>query len=256
MLTLVFLPVLAAVGLAIDRNYRLIGLGSRDAIAGGVALRPMPLGASITQGLYSSDSNGYRDDLRLMLRTAGNPVNFVGNQQIGSMADNQHEGWPGFVLADITNKAKASVPKWLPNLVLINAGTNDAIQNRSVATAGQRMQTMVDYVLATVPDATVLLSTLIVNANADTEKHVEAINDQYRALVVKMAAAGKHVLLAEMHGADGPTKDELADGVTHPNDAGYEKMARIWFRTVQQASALGWIKKPHAVKDLPDNGPD
>lgn len=50
-------------------------------------LRIMPLGASITEGVRSSDGNGYRRALRDQLRFKGWKVNMVGSKQNGKMAD-------------------------------------------------------------------------------------------------------------------------------------------------------------------------
>ena len=60
-------------------------LSSRD--AQDFYLRVMPLGASITEGLHSTDSNGYRKALRDQLRWKGWNVNMVGSQQNGNMTD-------------------------------------------------------------------------------------------------------------------------------------------------------------------------
>jgi hypothetical protein len=51
-------------------------------------LRIMPLGASITQGVESSDDNGYRKLLRQQLRWKGWKVNMVGTKNDGTMSDN------------------------------------------------------------------------------------------------------------------------------------------------------------------------
>lgn len=50
-------------------------------------LRIMPLGASITEGVQSTDGNGYRKWLRQQLRWKGWKVNMVGSKQNGNMAD-------------------------------------------------------------------------------------------------------------------------------------------------------------------------
>lgn len=50
-------------------------------------LRIMPLGASVTQGVQSTDGNGYRKWLRSELRYQGWKVNMVGSLATGSMAD-------------------------------------------------------------------------------------------------------------------------------------------------------------------------
>ena len=51
-------------------------------------LRILPLGASVTQGIKSSDNNGYRKLLRQQLRWKGWRVNFVGTKNNGDMSDN------------------------------------------------------------------------------------------------------------------------------------------------------------------------
>ena len=50
-------------------------------------LRVMPLGASITEGVASSDGNGYRKWIRDALRYNGWQVNMVGSKQNGNMRD-------------------------------------------------------------------------------------------------------------------------------------------------------------------------
>jgi hypothetical protein len=50
-------------------------------------LRILPLGASIVQGLQSSDGNGFRKLLRQQLRWKGWKVNMVGSKQNGDMND-------------------------------------------------------------------------------------------------------------------------------------------------------------------------
>jgi hypothetical protein len=53
-----------------------------------VELRILPLGASITWGLFSEIGNGYRKPLRDQLRYDGWAVNMVGSQENGPMTDN------------------------------------------------------------------------------------------------------------------------------------------------------------------------
>jgi hypothetical protein len=62
------------------------GLATRD--AKDFYLRIMPLGASITEGVESSDQNGYRKLLRQQLRWKGWKVNMVGTKNDGTMSDN------------------------------------------------------------------------------------------------------------------------------------------------------------------------
>lgn len=114
------------------------GLAERD--AKDFYLRIMPLGASITQGVRSSDENGYRKLLRQQLRWKGWKVNMVGTKNNGDMADNvrrlplndvvdadvskDNEGHPGWIISQVHDEwSKSAVNGLKPNLVLINAGT-------------------------------------------------------------------------------------------------------------------------------------
>lgn len=71
-------------------------LNVRDDVSGGVELRILPLGASITAGQGSSDGNGYRSYLQQDL--AGTTMQYVGSLRSGSMTDNYHEGHSGFTI--------------------------------------------------------------------------------------------------------------------------------------------------------------
>jgi hypothetical protein len=52
----------------------------------------------------------------------------IGSVSLGTMDDNQVEGWPGYRIEQVAEKAELSLPE-LPNVVAILAGTNDAWQD-------------------------------------------------------------------------------------------------------------------------------
>lgn len=146
-----------------------------------------------------------------------------------------------------------SVPRWKPNVVLINAGTNDATQGWHVAGAGGRMEEMIRDVVAVSPRAVVVLSTLLLNLDANAEENVKAINRQFVEAAGRLKAEGRKVVLVDMHGPDGPLPGDMSDD-THPNDVGYRKMADIWFRGLEAASDAGWLQAPEPVPGVPDDG--
>lgn len=206
----------------------------------------MPLGASITAGTGSPDLNGYRSRLRSLLVADGNPVDMVGSRASGNMTDNQHEGWPGRRIHEVFEKARASVPARLPNLVTLNAGTNDCAVGYDVDAAGERMEELLDYLWTASPKVSVVLSTLLVNGNSTIEKCVLAVNEQLTTLTADLTAKSKKIILVDMHAADGPQEYDLVDG-THPDAAGYEKMAGIWFAGIQEAASRGWLESPQVL---------
>ncbi|KAI0134472.1 SGNH hydrolase-type esterase domain-containing protein [Xylariales sp. AK1849] len=221
--------------------------------AGGIPLRILPLGASIVHGVASSDGNGFRAALREQIVSGGNEVNMVGSNPNGTMADNDNSGWPGFIIDQVHTKSNEDTPDNEPNLVLVNAGTNDAIQNVDIPNAGTRMNSMLTDIYTQSPQATIILSTLIVNADDAVQARGVQINDQYKSLAATLQEAGKPIVLADMQGPDGPLVSDLsADGI-HPDDVGYCKMANVWFSAISQANVQGLLRK--AVNNgLPDDG--
>ena len=253
---------LHAPGLQPDGTAAPSGGTASGASSGGstvIPLRIMPLGASITSGVGSSDGQGYRPALKKLLRAnnASLPFAFVGSRETKGAAaptpeQGDNEGWPGLTIDAVSAHALSAVPLYRPNLVLVNVGTNDCIKNISVSTAHVRMRTMLETaVWAGSPRATVVLSTLLLNNNKGAEGEVELYNGNLAVMARELQAAGRPIVLVEMHGADGPQAVDLTDNV-HPNDGGYAKMAAIWFRGISDARARGFLKEPEYVDWLDD----
>ncbi|KAK2614671.1 hypothetical protein N8I77_001477 [Diaporthe amygdali] len=268
-LTIVALVPAIAVPLTLQTGHKdvdrptLINPPATQPIANNIKLRIMPLGASITYGFRSSDGNGYRDELMLLLNKGGSKhVEYVGSRQHGTMEENAVEGWPGLRIDQVLPKAQASVPQDLPNVILLNVGTNDCVQNfnmnnttqnSTVApeltananyTVGTRMRMMVEDLLEWSPNATVVMSTLINNKVDKTQARVLVANDQFRAVAADLQGSGKKVVLAEMTAAvGGPNLTTMAD-ITHPNDVGYAMMANRWYLALVEASNKGMITAP------------
>jgi lysophospholipase L1-like esterase len=120
-------------------------------------------------------------------------------------------------------------------VVLINAGTNDANRKQDDVNAGRtglKMKELIEGIFAEVPQAVVVLSTLI--PKVGNEQFVEKINDQYRTVYRQFVPLkdGKEesnpqfkVVLAEMQ----PFL-QLSDihDKTHPTILGERKMAAAW----------------------------
>ncbi|RSL38008.1 hypothetical protein CEP53_015269, partial [Fusarium sp. AF-6] len=197
-------------------------------------LRLMPVGGSVTYGVGSSHGNGYRQFLGDMLRADGYQVQFVGSRRSGSMDDSDNEGWRGYRIDQIDSKARKCVPTLLPQVVAVNAGSNDCIQDFRIETLCLRMDNMLEFFWRANPSSVVILSTLLVNRDKDVNSRVMRANEQFRQLVEFKAREGNKLVLANMNSSRGPQLDDLIDG-THPNDHGYKKMATIWFDAIRRA---------------------
>ncbi|KAI0423960.1 carbohydrate esterase family 3 protein [Xylaria sp. FL1042] len=228
---------------------------SSAGFAKGIWLRIMPLGASISYGLTSSDGNGYRKFLRDQIVDYGNPVNMVGSRRNGTMDDNDVEGWPGYIIDQVHTKANTAVPKYKPNVVLVNVGTNDCSGDVDLPNAGERMSNLLDDVFKGSPRATIILSTLLVRSDEEKQECVEDLNSQFKTVAVAQRAKGRRLVLVDMQPPDGPTTAELVDGI-HPNETGYAKMASIWFDGIKEADEAGFLLMKEAIPGNPDGVPD
>ncbi|KAL2821004.1 hypothetical protein BDW59DRAFT_164409 [Aspergillus cavernicola] len=119
----------------------------------GSNLRFLPFGASITAGEQSSDGCGYRKPLREALRWANYKVDMVGSRRTGiNFMDNDHEGWGGYTINQVKEKGQLQY-RLQPNLVLVNAGTNNCRIDATDAKANgpSEMEEMVLDIFTTSP---------------------------------------------------------------------------------------------------------
>lgn len=102
------------------------------------------------------------------------------------------------------------------------------------------MGALIDQLIADGPDAVILVAQIINAANANTESLIQSFNNAVPRIVSQRANKGHKVMVVDMRGI---TTADLKDGL-HPTDAGYQKMADVWFRGIQAVSDKGWIKPP------------
>ncbi|KJK61604.1 GDSL-like Lipase/Acylhydrolase family protein [Aspergillus parasiticus SU-1] len=211
-------------------------------------LRIMPLGASITYGYQSTDGNGYRRWLCQQLRHAGWWVNMVGSNpnDTSTMNDNEVEATSGFRVDEVTRQAERTIPQQ-PNLILINAGTNDANQYNDttvdVYKTGERMDALLTRLFDAIPGTTIILSTLLPrDAESQIVYFTNYISGQYRQIVTARRQKGQRIVLAEM--SDFIKVEDLIDG-THPTDFGDKKVASVWWEAIQEAEREGLLQPPN-----------
>ncbi|RKU41801.1 hypothetical protein DL546_001959 [Coniochaeta pulveracea] len=212
-----------------------------DRAAKNFYLRIMPLGESITQGQGSTDEAGYRKALREQLRWKGWKVNMVGSKRNGAMADNDGQV---NVIGSVYDKFRKSA-YLKPNLVLINAGTNDCGDTGDGANAARDMKVMLDGIFDSMADVTIILSTLV--PSGKNNPCASFVSQQYRDLVTN-SHAGRRIGLADINFAIGSDFSLLHDD-THPNDAGYKLFAAVWWDAISQLEDV--IQPPSA--DGPDD---
>ena len=200
----------------------------------------------------STTGNSYRKDLRDTLTAAGHQVNYVGRNHNGNFADNDVEATSGFVISQIATSARTTAPQFLPNLVLIEAGTNNCNSGALVKDASANVTSLVEDLFKLSPNVTIVMATLLANKVTAQDACRVDVNGQYQKLVADLAAQGRRIVLVDMRSAEGPTAADLADS-RHPNDRGYVKMAAVWNNGIQAALGKGFLGQP-AENGIPLDG--
>ena len=210
--------------------FALVVPASAHAAVTGRPTRIMPLGDSITWGVGSTTSSSYRADLwQRLVGGAGLAVDYVGSGQSGSLPDTDNEGHSGWRIEQIT----ASIDGWLasqPDVVLLHIGTNDMNQNFDVANAPARLGTLLDHIHGTAPSAVVLVAQIVPALDAAINARVNT----YNAAVPSVLSSRPYTRLVDLNST--LTSADLNDTL-HPNDAGYTKMADLWYAAL--AGVLG-----------------
>ncbi|PNS20600.1 Chitin synthase 3 [Sphaceloma murrayae] len=225
-----FLPLTLASPLLLPRQTSLRGTN----------ITLLPLGDSITYGFVDPSTNGYRAKLYSSLSTAGaSPLDFLGSIRAGNFADGDNEGRIGYTIQQIAG-ATTAISNLRPNIVLLHAGTNDALRRYETSDkAIPRLGQLIDQVYTQWPGVTLIVAKLVPDTEAAAQTYIDDINAAIPGIVAERAAQGKKISIVDMSPPFLTTAD-LVDGI-HPTVAGYEKMADIWLAGIEAVAAKGWL---------------
>ncbi|KAJ7330997.1 hypothetical protein DFH08DRAFT_815078 [Mycena albidolilacea] len=153
---------------------------------GGLRLRALPAGDSITFGFQSTTGNGYRYNLQQVIQAppwagglqsranlvdndTSNIVDFIRSQDSGTMPDPDNEGHSGAEIAAIGGYLLPDLSQ-NPNVVFLLAGTNDINNNDDIDNAPARLMSVVDSITSALPKTAVLVGTIPLNGDATKEQ--------------------------------------------------------------------------------------
>ncbi|KAF2494707.1 SGNH hydrolase [Lophium mytilinum] len=217
------------------------------------ALRIQAIGASIVWGQGSAYGDGFRRAMRSALVAEGRQVNMVGSKKCGQMGDNECDGYPGLRINEIRNQTGVKTAlKQKPNVVLVLAGTNDALQGHDANAMANDIYNFINYILSIATNSVVIVSTLPPNGNKKAEAVIKAYNTLLPDVVeILRGDLKKPVFMVDNHSSWWSMADMQSDG-THPNNNGYVKMARVFYDGIHNVAS--WISTP-AQSNLPAMGP-
>ncbi len=239
-----------------------------DFTTGKKRLRIMPMGDSITAGYTDNPTwnvpywYGYRSGLYNRLHAANYDFIFVGQStellthssgvtppaDLAALGQNAHNGYGGQTASFLN----ANIQNWLatdnPDVILLKIGTNSQDQTG--------LDTLVNTIVTTKPDLYLIIAEIM--PKYTYEQGIVNYNSWIRqTLVPKYQALGKHVSRVDQYApfltnpANLNSIDQslFSNGINHPNNVGYDKMAAVWFAGIE---ALGlnvpsfgeWIANP------------
>ena len=219
----------------------LLGLSLVFSVLDAEITKIMPLGDSITYDDLRSDSinyrpdgirTAYRDDLWYMLQDANFAADFVGSQVAGQDItppfDADNEGHPGWTSYDISETVYQFLSDNPPDTILLHIGTND--HSSSISGVNSLLDEIERYERDTGTHIRVIIA-LIIGRTGVSNATIESFNSNLANLVNSRINTGDMLTLVDMYHDAGLTADDYAE-TTHPNSAGYAKMATVWFNAL------------------------
>eukprot|EP00051_Salpingoeca_urceolata_P008348 m.105355 g.105355 ORF g.105355 m.105355 type:complete len:251 (+) comp15708_c0_seq1:189-941(+) len=217
----------------------------------------LPLGDSITFGCGTDaapegpvkcepDNGGYRVPLAWALTQAGWNVSTMGTLYTGPdyvpAQWKRHEGHPGWRFDQIDallNRSLASSPV-PPTHVTIHLGTNDCGQTVTQPVLKQRATSLLDHLLAAVPDARIYVASMI--GFPREAQCVDAFNAWLPGILTDYTKRGMHAVYVPMQewsgvcsaNATSPLYGLCCSGQVHPTAAGYLRMASAFALAINE----------------------
>ena len=202
-------------------------------------IKIMPLGDSITYDNYAdnpppdSQRTGYRSHLWYALQNAGYHVDFVGNMTAGEAVvpafDPDNEGHGGWRSSDIATYIYGWLQTTPADIILLHIGTN------ALTTSTTAVQTILNEIDRYETDSgrhiKVLLARII-NQNPNNP-NVTTFNNNVAAMAATRIANGDDIVMVNMETGAGINYSTDMRDQYHPYDSGYQKMAALWFTTLQ-----------------------
>lgn len=182
----------------------------------------------------------------------------VGTQSSGYMYDGVSEGYNGGTIQQIQQNVSdhKGLTAAKPNIILLHAGTNDLVKHPGItfapAAAPDRLQTFINWIFTQLPDAVILVAQIEeVYGNSTRTMAHRTFNKGVVSMVTDMVKEDKHVFLANNASWLTDTaadKEYFAKDGIHPNDAGYNVLAKGWYDALVKVRGIaGFIKTPADV---------
>ncbi|GAB3203148.1 hypothetical protein GCM10027293_31930 [Pontibacter aydingkolensis] len=244
----------------------------------------MPLGDSNTEGGSGSQSANikisYRAKLAQLLNASASngKYDFVGSQRSGSnfATDIDHAGFGGATIQNISDLLRdrsyggttnsqglTYLQEYQPDIILLHIGTNNADgSDAAIARLEGVLNEIEKYENTSGKDVTVILAKIIkrvcyndvfvYSTNCYTPAEAEATityNRKMEPMVQRRQANGDNLILVDMQDGAGIIYKWSTDGgdmadPLHPTQAGYDKMAPVWYTELNKLLNVQVVSPP------------
>jgi len=206
-------------------------------------VRIMPLGDSLTYDDSYADHNdqkrpaglrhGYRNYLWYLLIEDGYSVDFVGSRNAGAdiipAFDPDNEGYPGYTSDQIADIVYEKLVLSRPDIVLLYIGAND--WDEDVSGVGRILDEIDRFERNEHIHIKVILAKI-----ANRREYYQWMTDFNRNLqhlANNRIADGDDIVVVDLeYGAGIDYPGDFQDP-THPNDTGYAKIAKVWYKALK-----------------------
>lgn len=190
------------------------------------------LGDSITEG--GSNFNSYLYPLWEKLFVAGYQVEFIGPKQAKSKIGGiPHAGYSGMNAEFLAAKVDSIYGKYPADIVLIHTGHNHFVEEEPVSGIISAQNTIVDQIKKINPEAIILLAKVVESGKLPKYSYIPELNQEIEFLVSKLQNSYEGIYLVDQSKEIDWQRHTIEDKV-HPNDAGAEVMAKVWFENLQK----------------------
>jgi hypothetical protein len=195
--------------------------------------RILLLGDSMT---YWNEIGGYNLPLCELLTDKNMNFYFVGSEKIDSnlVPKNclHYCAWPGITVETLLDEAKRCIKEQKPDLILLNAGTNNVMKENSDLVIS-RYENLLSIIFETAPDVTVVVSSLINSPRLDGNyPRLACFNYKLFNLTRKKNSFGKNIFFLDLNSTDF-LREDFADDNIHVKVSGQRKIAGTWFEFIQ-----------------------
>ncbi len=203
-------------------------------------------------GTLAVGNGGYRAPLFQGLVDAGWDLEMVGRNTEGG---GNHEGYSGYMSADILQELSAMLQANHPDVVLLHIGTNDLPTPIDPDSSLHNIQTIVEQIHQFDPQIQIILARIIPclqNTPLGIERYPAII--ELNNLIGQVAAQWSNVHLVDMWSAFTAVsgwETALMSDSWHPNDQGYQLMAEKWQEILLQTISG---RAPIITSCLPNSG--